>query len=41
MTALAQKDSEMVERTRELTYCPQCGAMFRDDPNKKPESGLN
>lgn len=35
------KDSELLETTRELTYCPQCGAMLRDDPTKKPGSENN
>ena len=33
------KDAELVETTRELTYCPQCGAMLRDEPNKRPRTG--
>jgi RNase P subunit RPR2 len=33
------KDSELVETTRDLIYCPQCGAMLREDPNKKPQTG--
>jgi hypothetical protein len=33
------KDSELVESSHELTYCPKCGAMLRDEPNKKPRTG--
>ena len=33
------KDSELVETNREVTYCPQCGALLRDEPKKKPRTG--
>jgi hypothetical protein len=37
---LAQsKNSKLVETTYELTYCPQCGAMLRDEATEKPHIG--
>jgi hypothetical protein len=33
------KNSELVDTSREITYCPQCGAMLRDEPNEKPHTG--
>jgi hypothetical protein len=30
------RETEMVETSREVTYCPQCGALLRDEPNEKP-----
>ena len=33
------KGSEFVETSREITYCPQCGAMLRDKPNEKHQTG--
>src|SRR5437867_3077700 len=39
VTVAQSKDSELVQTNRELTYCPQCGAMLRDEPNEKPQTG--
>jgi hypothetical protein len=33
------KDAELIETSREITYCPQCGALLRDEPNEKPQTG--
>jgi hypothetical protein len=33
------KDAELVETSRQITYCPQCGAMLRDEPTEKPHTG--
>jgi hypothetical protein len=38
VTVAQQKNTEFVETGREVTYCPQCGAMLRDEQNKKPET---
>jgi ribosomal protein S27AE len=43
-TAMAAqlKDAELAEVSREITYCPQCGALLRDEPdepNEKPHTG--
>jgi hypothetical protein len=32
-------DAESSKSSRELTYCPDCGAMLRNEPNKKPRTG--
>jgi hypothetical protein len=39
VTASQLQDAEPVESSREITYCPQCGAMLRDEPDKNPIPG--
>jgi hypothetical protein len=26
------KDTELIESSRQIIYCPECGAMLRDEP---------
>jgi hypothetical protein len=33
------KDTVLTESRREIIYCPECGAMLRDDPKEKPSTG--
>ena len=33
------KDTVLIESRRDITYCPECGAMLRDDPKEKPNTG--
>ena len=32
VTLAELKEAEMVEIAREITYCPKCGALLRDEP---------
>jgi hypothetical protein len=33
------RETDSVGTSREITYCPQCGAMLRDQPKEKPSTG--